>query len=143
MGNNILDTQVKYIVALGNIARRIEYDLVDKLCGQDLAFREALIMKLEVMRAELAGPNATPLERQLVERVVLCWLTVHEAEYRFNQARDLSIKQADYWQRRITACSRRYLFAVKTLATVRNLAIPVNVGQVNIGRKQVNVMNAI
>jgi hypothetical protein len=35
-----------------------------------------------------------------------------------------------------------YLSAVKMLATVRKLAVPVIVGQVNIARKQVNVLNA-
>ena len=32
---------------------------------------------------------------------------------------------------------------MKTLATVRTLALPVIVGQLNIARKQVNVVNAV
>jgi hypothetical protein len=74
--------------------------------------------------------------------VVLCWLVVHGTEHQFAHAGDMSQKQANYWERRISTCHRRYLSAVKMLATVRRLAIPVIVGQVNIGRKQVNVVNA-
>lgn len=127
--------------ALGNVARRVEGDLVDRLTGKDLAFREALTMKLATMRDELAGQDATPLERQLVQRVVLCWLVVHGTEYQFARAGEMSQRQAEYWEKRINACHRRYLAAVKMLATVRRLAIPAIVGQVNIGRKQVNVVN--
>jgi hypothetical protein len=133
--------QPEVVEVLGNLARRIEGTLIDRLSGTDLALREALTLKLEAMRQEIAGPDASPLERQLIERVVLSWLVVHEAEMRFANAGDMTSKQAEYWQRRIDACSRRYLAAVKMLATVRRLAIPVIVGQVNIARKQVNVAN--
>jgi hypothetical protein len=70
--------------------------------------------------------------------VVACWLQVQDAEIRFaqNQAK-LSIPQADYHQRRMDAAHRRYLSAVKTLALVRKLAVPVL--QVNIAKKQVSV----
>lgn len=134
--------QPEVVDVLGNLARRIEGELVARLTGKDLAFREAVTTRLAAMRADLAGPNASPLERQLVERVVLSWLTLHEAEYRFANTRDLSVKDADYWQRRIDACHRRYLSAVKMLATVRKLAIPVLIGQVNIARNQVNLAAA-
>jgi hypothetical protein len=135
--------QPEVVEILGNLARRIEGQLVDRLASNDLAFREALTLKLDAMREEIAGPNATPLEQHLAERVVLCWLVVHEAEYRFAHAGEMSQKQAEYWQRRIDHCSRRYLAAVKMLATVRRLAIPVIVGQVNIARKQVNVLQTV
>jgi hypothetical protein len=121
------------------VARRVEGDLVDRLTGRDLAFREALTAKLDAMRAELAGPDASPLERQLVDRAVLCWLVVHGTEYQFAHAGEMSQKQAEYWEKRINACQRRYMAAVKMLATVRRLAIPVIVGQVNIGRIQANM----
>ena len=113
------------VEVLGNVARRVEGDLVDRLTGKDLAFREALTMKLTAMRAELGGPDPSPLERQLVDRVVLCWLVVHGTEYQFAHAGEMSQKQVDYWEKRINACQRRYLSAVKMLATVRRLAVPV------------------
>jgi len=134
--------QPQVVEVLGNLARRIECQLIDQLAGRDLALREALTLKLEAMREEVAGPDATPLERQLVERVVLCWLVVHEAEMRFANAGEMTSKQVEYWQRRIDHCHRRYLAAVKMLATVRKLALPVIVGQVNIAQKQVNVIGA-
>ena len=93
------------------------------------------------MRADLAGPNPTPIERLLVERVVACWLQVQDADVRYAQAKDLSLKWYEYCQRRMNHSHKRYLSAVKTLALVRKLAVPVL--QVNIAKKQVNVAGAV
>ena len=53
---------------------------------------------------------------------------------RFVNASDMSITQADYFQRRIDRAHRRFLSAVETLARVRKLALPIL--QVNIARNQ-------
>jgi hypothetical protein len=88
-------------------------------------------------RAELLGDNPTPVERVLVERVLACWLQVQDAELRTAQEPNAYIKLADFHQRRMDATNRRFLVAVKTLALVRKLAVPVL--QVNIAKEQVNV----
>jgi hypothetical protein len=121
----------------GDLARQVERSLVWPGAAQDLAFREAVLRKLELLREELAGPNPTPVEKLLVERAVTCWLQVQFADLRFAQAKNLTIVQGDYHQRLIDRAHRRYLSALKTLAVVRKLALPVL--QVNIAKKQVNV----
>ena len=50
------------------------------------------------------------------------------------------MKQAEYYQRRMNHAHKRYLSALKTLALVRKLAVPVL--QMNIAKKQVNVAGA-
>jgi hypothetical protein len=63
---------------------------------------------------------------------------VQDADVRYAQGQgSLTIKQNDYHQRRMDAAHRRYLSALRTLAVVRKLAVPVL--QVNIARKQVNI----
>jgi hypothetical protein len=121
----------------GDLARQAALSLINAAAGEDLAFKEALTRKLELLRAELSGPNPTPLERLLVERIVACWLQVQDADVRYAQAKSLSLEWGDYYQRRMDRAHKRYLTAIKTLATVRKLALPVL--QVNIARKQVNV----
>jgi hypothetical protein len=124
---------------LGGLVRQVQDAVVGGMCGNNLAFREGIAQKMAEMRTELAGPNPNPLERRLAERIVLCWLTLYESELRFARAKELTIKQADYWQRRIDSGHKRYLSAIKTLATVRRLAMPVLIGQLNIARKQVDM----
>lgn len=122
----------------GDLARQAETSLINAAAGKDLSWREALTRKLELLRAELAGPNPTPLERLLVERVVACWLQVHDADMRYAQGqKDCTLAWGEYQQRRQDRAHKRYLSAMRTLALVRKLALPVL--QVNIARKQVNV----
>jgi hypothetical protein len=126
--------------AVGNMATQLERTLIGNAAGKSLAFKEATGYKMTQLRTELAGANPTPLEHLLAERIALCWLSLHEAEVRFAQSKDLTFKQAEYWQKRIDSAHKRYMSAIKTLATVRKLAVPAL--QVNIAKRQVNVLNA-
>jgi hypothetical protein len=121
----------------GDLARQTQLTLIHKFSGKNLLLRESLTRKLELLRGELAGPNPTPLERLLVERIVACWLHLHHLEHIYAQTGSMSLELASYYQRSITSAQKRYLAAIKTLAVVRKLAVPVL--QVNIARKQVNV----
>jgi hypothetical protein len=121
----------------GDLARHAQLTLIGKFSGKNLLFREALTRKLELLRAELAGPNPSALERLLVERVVACWLHLHHLEQVYAQKESMALEVGTYYQRSITSAHKRYLSALKTLAQVRKLAVPVL--QVNIAKKQVNV----
>jgi hypothetical protein len=121
----------------GDLARAAEGLLIQALAGPDLVLREALLRKLDLLRAELAGPDPTPVERLLAERAAACWLQVQDADLRTAQAKDLTVQWATYYQARMDRAHRRYLQALKTLAAVRKLAVPVL--QVNIAKKQVAV----
>lgn len=125
--------------AYGNIAQNAERTLVSVAAGENAFTREAITSKLVQLRAEFCGPNPTPLERLLVERVVLCWLQVHyeDAIDASGLKKGVTWKQSLNQQKRAETAQRRFLAAVKALATVRRLALPVL--QVNIGEKQVNV----
>src|SRR6266508_4901468 len=94
----------------GNLAEQAELSLIEAAAGKNLMFREALLRKLELMRAELAGPDPTPLERMLVERVVACWLQVQDADVRYAQGQQgCTFAQGEYHQRRMDRAHKRYL----------------------------------
>jgi hypothetical protein len=105
---------------------------------------EAVMQELKILHSELAGPSPSPLERVLVQRAVICWLWMQDADLRYANARqqegglDLDLHEAH--QRRQDRAHRRFLSAVRTLALVRKLALPAV--QVNIGGQQVNTMAA-
>jgi hypothetical protein len=96
--------------------------------------REAVRRKLDKVRAELEGPNPTPIECLLAERASLCWFVANWYEESFVNTDSLSLALADYYQRRIDRAHRRFLSAVETLARVRKLALPFL--QLNIARNQ-------
>ena len=66
---------------------------------------------------------------------------MQDADIGFAQAKDLSAKWLDHYQRRMNHSHKRYLSALKTLALVRKLAVPVL--QVNIAKKQINVAGTV
>jgi hypothetical protein len=122
----------------GDLPRMAEQALIRAATGENLSFREALIRKLDLLRDELAGPAPAPLERLLVDRVVACWLQLHLADlFLAQQGGKLKVAKAEYHERTRDRAQQRYLAAIKTLALVRKLALPVV--QVNIAKKQVNV----
>ncbi len=124
----------------GDLARHAQLTLIDKFSGKNLLVQEALRRKLDILRDELAGPTSTPLERLLVDRIVTCWLHLHHLEMLYAGKESMTLEVGAYYQRTLSAAQKRYLSAIKTLALVRKLAVPVL--QVNIARKQVNVAGA-
>src|SRR5262249_21194646 len=70
----------KLVNIFGDLAAQVEQSLIRAAVGDSELRRGALERKLEEMRAELGGPDPTPLERLVVDRVVVCWLHLHYLE---------------------------------------------------------------
>src|SRR4051794_21466827 len=66
------------------------------------AILDAVVDTLTIgdVRDELAGPNPTPLERILCERVALCWFDAHEMDRRYIDQTEVSFKVAEYRENR-------------------------------------------
>lgn len=122
----------------GDLPKTIERTILGSMAGDNLFFREAVNQKLNTLRNELSGANPSPLERLLIDRVVVAWLRLHDAELRQVKAASMPIAVAKYHEGRIETLNRQFLTSVKALATVRKLAIPVLIGQINIAAKQAN-----
>lgn len=111
------------------------------ISAQSLFFQETLPGRLAKLRRELLGPSPSPIERLLVDRIVICWMQVHHADWlAANQhlGGNYSFKHGEYFQERQGCAQRRYLAALKALAQVRKLLVPVV--QVNIAKQQTNVV---
>jgi hypothetical protein len=119
----------------GDLARLTQTRLIEHFAGPNLVFRETLPRKLDQLRAEIVGTDPTPLERLLVERVVTCWLRLHLQENRAAARSGQHGGGRD--DRAVFRAQRIYLAAIKTLATVRKLAVPAL--QVNIAKKQASM----
>jgi hypothetical protein len=110
---------------LGDLAAHVERGLVALVARQCLAIAEALTGHLEKMRNELGAESASPLEKLLIKRLVLCWLACHAAEVERAEllqggASEL-LKAAD---KRVDRAHGRLLTTTRALATVRKLLAP-------------------
>ena len=116
--------------ACGSPAAWLENELARTAAGENLAIREASLLKLAAVRGDLEGPAPSPIERLLAERAALCWWIVHRFESASLKPDDNpTIRQAEYHQHRVDGAHARFLSALKTLATVRKLALPAPPGQ--------------
>lgn len=123
----------------GDLSLVLENSIIEKLSGENHLVHEALKKKLPMLREQLAGPNPSPVEQLLIDRVVTCWLHLHHAEILYFQNNNSTFNQARFQQDRIDRAHKRFISAVKALATVRKLALNVLIGQVNVAGQQVNV----
>ena len=96
---------------------------------------------MEAIRKNLAGPAATPIESLLVSRIVICWLQVQMADIAQAKGEAPTSGLAAFQLRRQDSANRRYLAAIRTLATVRKMALPVL--QVNLGQNQINMTGGV
>jgi hypothetical protein len=127
-----------WLDSYGSSAEWLRRSIIERAANGHLLAHEAIGQKLDAVRAELEGPNPTPLERLLAERASLCWFIVHWCEDSFlENLDDMSIRQAVFHQGRIDKAHARFLSAARTLAQIRKLALPTL--QLNIARNQVNV----
>lgn len=124
--------------AYGDLAAAAEDALVELWAPNSALTREGLRKKLAAMRTDLAGPEASLLERLLAERLVACWLQAFHADFAYARAlKELRPEEAELYQRRQDRATRQYLKALRSLADVRRLLIPTL--QVNIADRQVNI----
>lgn len=114
----------------GDPAREAEDRLVEAWSGKNLVAQEALRRRVAQVRAELAGPDPTPIERLLAERAALCWLGVYRLEALAAPA-DPTKRRAVFLQKQLDGAHRRFLSSLRTLATVRRLAVPTLHGGVS------------
>lgn len=124
---HILVGENAHIVAdvCGNLAHQAEQSLLQTRLGTQEGAKACVREKLTQMRNELGWDDASGLERILIERVVITWASLYFAELASDQFNGNSVSEAKYNQYRLDREQRRHLSAVKMLATVRKMALPV------------------
>jgi hypothetical protein len=108
----------------GDLAQQSQGAWLQLVAGRNLLLLESARRKAEQLRAELAGPAPSPLERLLIERIVATWLQVHYSDASYAQLKGTNPAQHAAALQRQNSAQQRYLQAVKALATVRKLLRP-------------------
>jgi hypothetical protein len=122
----------------GDLATIAQNALIDLVAGKSGVTREGIRKTMAKMRADVSGPNASPLERLLVERVVACWALSYQADLAYaDSLTRASPIESEHCQRRQDRAARQYLAALRSLAVVRRLLMPTV--QVNVAERQVNI----
>jgi len=129
----------------GDLTKRGREILLNKMkiTEASLPFSLSVTVGLDAIRDDLGYQDAPALERLLIEQVLIDKLRMDLTESLYTitvVGESISLGQASYWERRLSAVQRRYLRACETLARIRKMQLPAV--QVNIatkGGQQVNV----
>ena len=108
---------------LGDLGSHVEEALLGLAAGKSLLARESIRRRMDELRAELAGPAASPVETLLVNRVVICWAQCHLADLEAAQKAKAG-PQGAHTERRQSGAQARYRGAMRQLVVVRKLVRP-------------------
>ena len=126
------------VTEIRDLAYLAQAAVMRQMVGEDKALTSQLVRQLENLKKDLGWPEASPLERLLIDRIATDWLQCSHADFvTAALAENATIQQSEFRQRRQDRAHRRFLAAVKSLAQVRRLLGPSL--QVNIAEQQVNV----
>lgn len=117
----VLDDNPQIWQVVGNVGSLAERHWIELMAEGNKLAEESIIRRLRATKAELAGPNPSPLEALLIDVIGIASLASMHGEIVAAQGGG-SIQQAAFRQRRAESTQRRFLRAVKTLAMVRALS---------------------
>jgi hypothetical protein len=121
---DVLENRPELWKQLGDLVAHCEEAILNLAAGKSLLAKESIRKRMDELRAEVSGPKPTPLEKLLVDRVVLCWAQMHLGDLdAVQRAQAGQLHRVDV-ERRLTGLQARYLASIKQLAVVRKLVLP-------------------
>ena len=121
-------------------ARIGQSTLIRTAAGSDALREEALVIRLHMMRSEIAGPNPSPLEVLLVEKIVSVWILTEVLELFLSTQLTTELPKSQRmshsflkfypgWQEQ---AHRRLLSSIRELTRVRRLQSGAPSSQTNV-----------
>jgi len=107
----------------GNLAVHAQEAMLQLITKNNLYLAESAARFARMQREELAGPNATLLEKLTIERIIATNMMVcfFESEIGQQEGTDVSLKYKEYLHSRLDQCTRRLTGALTSLAQIRRL----------------------
>jgi len=108
----------------GDAARRATDHVIKTYGGNSVFAIESRQQGVEVMRREHGYAEASPLERMLIEQIVICWFRLNDLELlcASKHYESHTTETGLYWDRRLSTAQRRFTRAVESLEKIRTLA---------------------
>lgn len=134
----ILNAHPRLAYEVINVGRIVQDAIIGRLSSHP-AYQDILRRQADDLAVSLAGTAPTPLERLLVQNVVLCWLRWQDCEWRYDavMAESHTLTLGAYWERKLSMVHLRYERALESLARTRALLARLPVVQVNIAKQQI------
>ncbi|MCW3051439.1 MAG: hypothetical protein JWN14_609 [Chthonomonadales bacterium] len=103
----------------------VYFGYTDARAGKNIPLEMAIRQKTDQLRKDLTAEDDTPLERLLIERVIVCYHAMNDAERIFQGKQDgATFTQHEHYDKAVDRAQRRYLTAVRELGLARRLRMP-------------------
>jgi len=108
-----------------------------------------MLCELDVLKKQFNYETVPPIERLLIDHILMAHLRVIDAEARYNASivnQSVSLAVGEYWSHVLTSAQSRYLKAIESLTRVQRLTRNSPTLQINIANdssKQVNVQGEV
>jgi len=137
----VLDTHPEIWQRIGDLADHAELTILRLIGRTSLLVSEAMCRRQAALKKELSGPTEPlPLEQLLIRRIAISHLQVHHADIELAEAQNKGDHvQCGHAERRLDGANKRYLHAIRELASVRKL-LTVKAPQRPAGRPRKLVM---
>ena len=137
-----LDANPRALALLGDLTDRNIAQMAEGF--NNPGFAVILEKYVPQLKKDLGYELAPMIEKLSIDGVAISWLRWQQIEYKYTwqNRQGLSLNQAAYWDKSLSAAHARYLKALESLAKIRKLARHDPALQVNIatqGGQQVNV----
>lgn len=123
-----LDDHPEVEETVGDLARLAEEAWLDLLAGKDALTKECSRRRLQATKRRLAGPGSSTLETLLADQIALNQLAARQAEIAAATSAATSVERAAFHLKRTESTQRRYLAAIRVMATLRSLMPQPNPG---------------
>jgi len=120
----LLDERPALWKRLGDLTGHVEEALLDMAAGKSLLARESIRRRMEALRAELSVPPPTPVEKLLIDRIVIGWVQCSLTDLDDLQKTRTGTPQGFHAQRRLNGIQARFFAGLKQLVVVRKLLKP-------------------
>ena len=94
----------------GDMARQVAFHMIEEIQATPV-MKESLKTGWYEMQIELGGENVNPLEKILIEQVIISWIRLQIVDYKYTSTMNQSITLTlgRYWENRLNAAQRRHL----------------------------------
>ena len=131
------------LVKLNTIGKRA-FSRAVETCTNSALMQEVYRRDIEEKRKELGIEFAMPIEKILIDQVVLCWFRLNQIEmiHASKQAESHTLENGIYWDKKLNSAQRRLLKAMETLAKVQKHLSEAKLRdeQANLSRKKGTVL---
>lgn len=122
--SKLLDDNPQLWQQVGDLARNSETLLILRIAGSDCLTRESIERQIGTMRQTMTSPRASPMEKLLIDQIVICFLQQQYVNINHPTTSDVDIPAGRFILQQRESAQRMFNAAQQALHTYRKFAPP-------------------